>query len=289
MDAMLYMTTGMLDRHDEDIMLETAMAKVFCSELGWDVVNDAVVCMGGEACMVENGLERIHRDARIYTIVEGSNDVMHPFIFSYGSKDMGMQMMGVKEHPFKHIGFGMQLGAELFMGFKRPAPSITRVHPNLAAQADRLGTMIRDVSHWIRLMFKEHDEYLFERQTVQARISWALTWTHATACVLSKLDQTLRGETAGADLEYEMKVGTHFCNLAYQQFRQNIRGLRDNSDATLKDAAEAALGWIDTLPNSDFAIPESSPNAKGEGRELKQDGIRQFGAGSLFGQDNWEL
>ncbi|MFG0251542.1 MAG: acyl-CoA dehydrogenase, partial [Phycisphaerales bacterium JB038] len=226
---------------------------------------------------------------RIYTIVEGSNYVMHPFIFSYGSKDMGVHMMGDKEHPFKHIGFGMQLGAEVFMGFKRPAPSITRVHPKLAAQADRLSTMIRDVSHWIRLMFKEHDEYLFERQTVQARISWALTWIHASACVISKLDQTLRGETNGADLEYELSVGTHFCNLAHQQFRQNIRGLRDNADSTLKDAAEAALGWIDTLPNSDFAIPEASPNAKGEGRELKQDGIRQFGAGSLFGHDNWEL
>ena len=34
MDAVLYMTTGMLDRHDEDIMLETAICKVFCSRDG---------------------------------------------------------------------------------------------------------------------------------------------------------------------------------------------------------------------------------------------------------------
>jgi len=33
MDAVLYMTTGMLDRHDEDIMLETAICKCFCSEM----------------------------------------------------------------------------------------------------------------------------------------------------------------------------------------------------------------------------------------------------------------
>ncbi|RMF59111.1 MAG: acyl-CoA dehydrogenase, partial [Bacteroidetes bacterium] len=37
MDAMLYMTTGMLDRHDKDIMVETAITKVFCSEMGWRV------------------------------------------------------------------------------------------------------------------------------------------------------------------------------------------------------------------------------------------------------------
>src|SRR4051812_15846685 len=31
MDAVLYMTTGMLDRHDEDVMVETAVCKLFCS------------------------------------------------------------------------------------------------------------------------------------------------------------------------------------------------------------------------------------------------------------------
>ena len=42
MDATLYMTTGMLDRHDEDIQVETALCKVFASEMGWRAVNDAV-------------------------------------------------------------------------------------------------------------------------------------------------------------------------------------------------------------------------------------------------------
>ncbi len=35
MDAMLYMTTGLVDRSDEDIMVETAICKVFCSEMGF--------------------------------------------------------------------------------------------------------------------------------------------------------------------------------------------------------------------------------------------------------------
>ena len=37
----------MLDRHDDDIMLETAICKVFCSEYGWRTVNDAMQIMGG--------------------------------------------------------------------------------------------------------------------------------------------------------------------------------------------------------------------------------------------------
>jgi len=72
MDAVLYMTTGMLDRHDEDIMLETAICKVFNSEMGWRVVNDAVQIMGGEAFMTENELERIFRELPELTLKDAT-------------------------------------------------------------------------------------------------------------------------------------------------------------------------------------------------------------------------
>ena len=95
-DSMLYMTTGFLDRHDEDIMLETAMCKVFCSEYGFQTVNECMQIMGGESYMTENGIERIWRDSRINTIVEGANEVMHSFIFAYGSKQLGEWLLSVK-------------------------------------------------------------------------------------------------------------------------------------------------------------------------------------------------
>jgi len=73
MDAVLYMTTGMLDRKEKDVMVETAICKVFCSEMGWHVVNDAMQIMGGESYMTENEVERAFRDSRINLIVEGAN------------------------------------------------------------------------------------------------------------------------------------------------------------------------------------------------------------------------
>jgi hypothetical protein len=104
MDGMLYATTGFLDRHDQDIMLETAMCKVFCSEMGYRVVNDALQIMGGESYMTENNVERIWRDSRINTIVEGANEVMHSFVFAYGSKQLGEWMLSIKNNPFRSIG-----------------------------------------------------------------------------------------------------------------------------------------------------------------------------------------
>ncbi len=41
-------------------------------------------------------------------------------------------------------------------------------------------------------------------------------------------------------------------------------------------AADAALAHSQTLPNSDFIIPERSPNAMGTGRTPSQDHVRQF-------------
>ena len=57
MDSMLYMTTGIVDRGDEDIMLETAICKIFCSELGWRTTDHAMQIMGGEQNSETFGLQ----------------------------------------------------------------------------------------------------------------------------------------------------------------------------------------------------------------------------------------
>src|SRR4030095_12647151 len=90
-------TTGMLDRGDEDIMLETAICKVFCSDQGWRVVNDAMQIMGGESYMTENEIERIFRDSPINIIVGGANEVMRSFIFAYGGKQLAERLLGIQQ------------------------------------------------------------------------------------------------------------------------------------------------------------------------------------------------
>ena len=56
MEALTYLAAGLVDRHDEDIMLETAVCKLFCSEGSWQVIDDAMQIWGGEGYMRENGL-----------------------------------------------------------------------------------------------------------------------------------------------------------------------------------------------------------------------------------------
>jgi acyl-CoA dehydrogenase family member 9 len=301
MDAVLYMTTGMLDRHDEDIMLETAICKVFCSEMGWRAVNDAMQIMGGEGYMTENEVERIFRDSRINLIVEGANEVMQSFIFAYGGKQLAEKMLGIQQALSwsKEQGAGanlsritrnlvrpvvarvaVPLALELFLGLRRKAPAAPGVHGSLRPIADRLAKLVREHSHQFKQASKRYAEAIVTRQAVQARLADNAMWIHAWACTLSKLDHDIKahGGNGAGDLEFQRDraAAIHFFDIAEQAIHHNFRDLYENSDDTMLTAAKAALDYTQTLPNGEFSIPEKTPVAQGQGRQRKQDGIKQF-------------
>jgi len=297
MDAMLYMTTGMLDRHDEDIMLETAICKIFCSEMGWQVVDDAMQIMGGEGYMTENTLERSFRDSRIYRIVEGSNQVMQPFVFAYGGKQLAEQMLGIQSilGVDGSVGFGemltklltnglkpsvaskaIPLTLELFLGIKPAKPQVTRLHGSLTKWGDELSRCTRELSHAFKWASKEYEEKILDRQAVQARIADIAMHCFAMACTLSKLDSQLRAGDDGVEFERDQAAGEHYCDIAVHEINRILDELRHNTDETMLDCADKALAYNATLPNKLFSIPEKSPTAAGTGRIPNQDGIKQF-------------
>jgi alkylation response protein AidB-like acyl-CoA dehydrogenase len=307
MDAMLYMTTGMLDRHDDDIMLETAICKIFCSEMGWQVVDDAMQIMGGESYMTEHGVERAFRDSRIYRIVEGSNQVMQPFVFAYGGKQLAEQMLGIQnilgidgDTPFGAMlaklltnglkpsiaGKAIPLALELYLGVKPSKPQVTRLHGSLTRWADELARCTRELSHAFKWASKRYEEKILDRQSVQARISDIAMHVFAMACTLSKLDSQIRAGHDGAEFERDRSAAEHYCDFAVHQIDRILTELRHNTDDTMLDCADKALAYNATLPNDLFSIPEKSPTAAGTGRIINQDAIKQFPGGSAINQTN---
>lgn len=297
MDAMLYMMTGMLDRHDRDIMVETAITKVFCSHFGWEVIDDAMQIMGGEGYMTENEFERIWRDNRIHRIVEGSNEVMQSFIFAYGGKQLAESMIRIQEamtwddeqsagqnvtrilrnalNP-EVLGRAVPLAAELFLGLKPAAPEVQGVLPVLSGYAERLAEMVRRHAHAFKLVSKWHREEIIQRQVQQARVADNAMYLFALACALSKMDSQLRANVQGAAFERDKAAFAFLFDLFEQAFYRNLGELRHNADETMRQAATAARRHNDTLPNADFYIHEASPVAAGEGHPVQTENIRQF-------------
>jgi len=282
MDSMLYMTTGMLDRHDTDIMLETATCKVFCSEMGWRTVDNALQIMGGEGTMAENELERIFRDSRINTIVEGANEVMQSFIFAYGGKQLAEKMLGIKDMADNKkftptmIKAALPLGREVFLGIRNKAPSMTKLHPSLSPYGSRMCRLISELTYQFKVISKKKDAAIVTAQVTQARLADAALYLHGWACTLSRLDMDIRNNESGTEFDRNKASAIHFFDLAELAIHDAFRGLHENADDTMLTAAAAALAHSSTLENNLFAIPESSPSDKGTGRELKQDHIKQF-------------
>ncbi|MBO6576127.1 MAG: acyl-CoA dehydrogenase family protein [Rhodothermales bacterium] len=296
-DAMLYMMTGMLDRGDKDIMVETAMTKVFSSQIGWEVIDDAMQIMGGEAFMTENEIERLWRDNRIHRVVEGSNEVMQPFVFAYGGKQLAEQMIGIQEaigwdtdeDPVSNLrrivrnasnGRILQraipLGLQLFLGLKPSAPRISRVDASLQGHADRLARLVQDHSHFFKMASKWYREEIITRQVVQARIADNAVYLFALAASLSKMDHLVRSGAAGVEFDKDEAAFRHAFDLFALRIRQNITELKANADDSMAPAADAARKYNDSLPNADFYIHESSPIAGGTGKVVPTEHIRQF-------------
>lgn len=281
MDSMLYLTTGLLDRQEEDIMLETAMCKVFCSELGFRTVHEALQIMGGEGYMTENVVERMWRDSRIHLIVEGANEVMNSFVFAYGSKQFAEHLLDVRQNVIGNLPEALRIAAELWLGLPRRLPRLRRLHPSLKHLGCQVERIVRDFSHQILCMYDAHREKLIQRQMIQARLGWAALWIYAMLASLSKLDASLRGAVSESESADEIRTVEHVCALGCDEVRRAFRALRENPDATLGPAADVALRAADSLPNSNYVIPEKTPveDARGSGRKPSPDGIPSFGVG----------
>ena len=80
--ALVYATARMVDSGAKNIGSESAMAKLFASDMAMKVTTDAVQIMGGYGYMKEYPVEKYMRDAKITQIYEGTNQIQRQVIAS---------------------------------------------------------------------------------------------------------------------------------------------------------------------------------------------------------------
>lgn len=78
--ALVYAVARFIDSGAKDVSKESAMSKLFATDVAMKVTTDAVQVMGGSGYMKEYPVEKMMRDAKILQIYEGTNQIQRNVI-----------------------------------------------------------------------------------------------------------------------------------------------------------------------------------------------------------------
>jgi acyl-CoA dehydrogenase family member 9 len=245
MEATTYQTAALIDRGSDDYMLETAILKVFTTEVLWQGVYETLQVFGGQGYFSNEPYERMMRDARINTIGEGANEVLKAFIALVGMRDIGEGLKGTLEGLKKPSSFLPTLWRFTRDGFGKMVrtPVIPVANPMLRPMADSLARRVARFGRTVEGLLIANREAVLDRQYIQERIADAAIALVTSACTLSRWDlsithdQTTPVERAAAEL---------YLRMAKRRFDDSLKALSHNDDRLTTEAALAALHtWSD--------------------------------------------
>ena len=258
-EAATYQTAALIDSGQDDYMLETAMLKVFATDVLWKIINDTIQIFGGKAYFTDEPYERMMRDARINMIGEGANDVLRAFVALVGMRDVGLELKGVFDalsNPLRHFSkIGGFAGRKLEGLFRSPE---VKVHSSeLQAEATRLGHTVGTFGSTIERLLRTCREEILERQYQQGRVADAAIELYVSGCVLRRLDWMVEshahgnhdghhtiGKRGGDSLKHDLAIGRHYLRAADRRIHRVLADLFDNDDESTTRAANAALAFL---------------------------------------------
>lgn len=244
MEACTYQTAALIDSGEGDFMLETAMLKVFSTEVLWRIITDTFQIYGGKAYFTDEPFERMMRDARINMIGEGANDVLRAFTALVGMRDVGMELEGVLNAIKSPIGNLTKIGrfAGRKIGSLFVSPAIEVSNTELEEDAVRLGRAVHLLGNNVERLLRTYQMEILDRQHQLARVADTATELYVCACVLNRLDRMLRDrDLSEQQRRFELQTGRYYLTTADRRVRGFMKALWNNDDAATNRLADAML------------------------------------------------
>jgi len=203
-ESIAWLTSAMADKGTSDIRLEAAVAKLFTTERLWSIVDDTLQIRGGRGYERADSLgargespmpvERILRDVRINTIIEGTTDIMHLFI---AREALDPHMKIAKMSPLTgkmDLSAAMKFYSKwypLLWLRKNPLPDKGRLSGNLYGHLKYVEKKSRMLARTLFHSMVRYQAGLEKKQRVLARIVGMGAELFAMAAVISRAQMLL--------------------------------------------------------------------------------------------------
>jgi acyl-CoA dehydrogenase family protein 9 len=246
MEAATYQTAALIDSGEPDIKLETAILKVFATDVLWRIIHDTFQIFGGQAYFTNEPYERLMRDARINMIGEGANEVLRAYmIASLGMGTLGESLekvLAAAKMPIYHFGTLRRFAtARIGRMLRSPEPPVK--NDEIIEDATRLGRAVGKFGSNVERLLRIHQKAILDYQYLQGRVADAAIELYVSGCVLSRLDWMLSNKQFDREKrQYDLQMGKYYLKSADRRIRRALADLWDHDDPETTATANAMLG-----------------------------------------------
>jgi alkylation response protein AidB-like acyl-CoA dehydrogenase len=298
MESIAELTVGLSERGKYDIRLEAAIAKMWNTETGWRIVDDALQIRGGRGYETADSLrgrgepgiavERAMRDFRINLIFEGTSEVMRLFIareavdHHFKTAFALVDKESSRREKVSALGRVMKFypGWYLARWFGRGA--VPTAYGEFGALAKHLRWAERHTRHLGRMLFHAMARFgpkLERRQMVLFRAVdiGADLFAMTAVCVRAQM-------LGGQGNKEAVELADLFCREAKQRIKTNFQRFYGKNDAAIYKVSQHVLdgshawleqgivGILETAPKSSAGAAEGSGTPRG-GRVAEGAGV----------------
>jgi hypothetical protein len=233
-------TAALIDRGADDYMLETAILKVYSTEVLWQGVYETLQVYGGQGYFNDEPYERMMRDARINTIGEGANEVLKAFIALVGMREIGEGFKSALDRikrPSTMISAAWGLARD-HAALAVRSPKVQVGAPALHSLAEGLGKRVGRFGRAVERLLIHYREDVLERQYEQERIADAAIALYISSCTLARIDLALASGEVDILQRDSAELAIRMC---FRSFDRALETLGDSDDALVTRLADAAV------------------------------------------------
>ncbi|GMV99674.1 MAG: putative acyl-CoA dehydrogenase FadE10 [Candidatus Hydrogenedentota bacterium] len=275
MDALVWQCCAFADNESADIRLEAAIAKYFCTETSWRMIDDYIQVRGGrgfetEISLYERGedpipAERFLRDSRIGRIFEGSSQVMH-LIMAREALDTHFKLVmpimqpkpGQKESKFSLLLNAAKFYAKWYPGTFFPSGQSYNVQYLNGANLDHLSFIERNSRKMARTIFhtmaKFGPKMEFEQVILGEFVEIGVD-LFVMGCCLAYAELQLKKNPKDTSPQ---ELADLFCKNARARIAAHFKAVKKNHNRAYNETAKSLMGgkydWMIWGVYNDFPV-----------------------------------